>query len=1047
MAEKNFNARFKQKHDIEANWAKASFVPLAGEFIVYDTDENNPLPRIKVGDGETQINNLPFVDKGKMTYKGEVSELPTSVNEGDVYKITNDVTIGELHNKYKIIENGSWNFNNDRNYGYHLDGYGFMYLFTYNDRDLEEFMWNLLGYEYGEGTITFNAPIVIHFLLDNTTEYTLTATSMSYIVDESGGLYYHPHYIYGTFSPAINEGEGISFADYTDVKIWVEDPSISLDLSNYSNIAEQFTVDKTVYAGSSVIYTDSWQVFTESTKGFVNEAYVDEKLAEKAEKEHIHHYDEIYIPEYEPTGDENDYPNTLQYELIYKANIHLTNVVDETFKSKGIESGLGTMNYKGEVNILPETAKEGDIYEGSQQITQWTKLGDYVNDCGLYLYSSGFDMEGDNVWNSNLANDIYYGTFDGDIEYKFVISGVEYVYTDCYINGASEYYVSILGTTSDVTNTIHVDDGASVVIYKMETVIGDKKLYIYHNNEWVEHGVTQSYVDTAIDELDVTIDELETIKANTDLSNVDNNTFKAKAEESGIGVGGGIPIVTATSSNGTSYTATVDGVTSLDVGTRITIIPNRNSASTSPTLNINSLGDYAIQMPVAYNSYSTSVGATATWLVADTPITLMYNGEYWITVDMPRASAQYLQGTVPVSSGGTGKSSWNTNGLIYPSGSTTLTQLAIPTEESILMQKSNNAPYWIAKNTLAESDLSNIDNTVFKNKIQECGFEAGANNGGGFKKIGFTSDCDYVATSTDGLTAFTNAIAAAADGDTILVMPGTYISSNTLTIAKNINFVGVSMPTIGFAITISGDASAVYRTNWEGIKFTRAISALGYTDENDSYSGGGSTFNTINCIFRNITNNLFIGGTHNNSNFENIKNIWSDGTSTEVIFYNCNFVECKTFTNPYAGDITFNYCNIHNQSNSFLFDADGYGGHYLSNTNIYNYNSSSSFNVGSITIQLDGCSIFGILPLNCSIDNGGITLTNTYHYAGSIPGDASTAPVTQSSMETYVDDTINRTTSVDEADTNYSTYMARGTSLNSTETTPTANGTVAWTYE
>lgn len=42
---------------------------------------------------------------------------------------------------------------------------------------------------------------------------------------------------------------------------------------------------------------------------------------------------------------------------------------------------------------------------------------------------------------------------------------------------------------------------------------------------------------------------------------------------------------------------------------------------------------------------------------------------------------------------------------------------------------------------------------------------------------------------------------------------------------------------------------------------------------------------------------------------------------------------------------------------------------------------------------------------------------------------------------------INRTTSVAAADTNYSTYMARGMSLNSSEKTPTANGTIAWTYE
>ena len=42
---------------------------------------------------------------------------------------------------------------------------------------------------------------------------------------------------------------------------------------------------------------------------------------------------------------------------------------------------------------------------------------------------------------------------------------------------------------------------------------------------------------------------------------------------------------------------------------------------------------------------------------------------------------------------------------------------------------------------------------------------------------------------------------------------------------------------------------------------------------------------------------------------------------------------------------------------------------------------------------------------------------------------------------------VNRTTSVAAADTNYTTYMARGTTLNSTDTNPTVNGTIAWTYE
>ena len=42
---------------------------------------------------------------------------------------------------------------------------------------------------------------------------------------------------------------------------------------------------------------------------------------------------------------------------------------------------------------------------------------------------------------------------------------------------------------------------------------------------------------------------------------------------------------------------------------------------------------------------------------------------------------------------------------------------------------------------------------------------------------------------------------------------------------------------------------------------------------------------------------------------------------------------------------------------------------------------------------------------------------------------------------------LNRTTNVNAADTNYTTYMARGEALFSAETTPSVNGTIAWQYE
>lgn len=61
--EKNISSRIIHKHDVEANWNKAiNFIPKAGEIIVYDKDENYAYERIKIGDGETKVVDLKFVN-------------------------------------------------------------------------------------------------------------------------------------------------------------------------------------------------------------------------------------------------------------------------------------------------------------------------------------------------------------------------------------------------------------------------------------------------------------------------------------------------------------------------------------------------------------------------------------------------------------------------------------------------------------------------------------------------------------------------------------------------------------------------------------------------------------------------------------------------------------------------------------------------------------------------------------------------------------------------------------------------------------------------
>jgi hypothetical protein len=68
MTEKVIKTRIQQKHDLEVNWIAASkaekpFIPLKGEIIVYDIDENYDYERSKIGDGVTNVTDLPFIDE------------------------------------------------------------------------------------------------------------------------------------------------------------------------------------------------------------------------------------------------------------------------------------------------------------------------------------------------------------------------------------------------------------------------------------------------------------------------------------------------------------------------------------------------------------------------------------------------------------------------------------------------------------------------------------------------------------------------------------------------------------------------------------------------------------------------------------------------------------------------------------------------------------------------------------------------------------------------------------------------------------------------
>lgn len=92
MAQKPLNARILHKHSPRVDWDKAvNFIPLPGELIIYDADEEQVLPRLKIGDGVTLVNDLAYT----------LGPLPS---EDDIMDVL--VAIG-LYNVQMIDEAGS----------------------------------------------------------------------------------------------------------------------------------------------------------------------------------------------------------------------------------------------------------------------------------------------------------------------------------------------------------------------------------------------------------------------------------------------------------------------------------------------------------------------------------------------------------------------------------------------------------------------------------------------------------------------------------------------------------------------------------------------------------------------------------------------------------------------------------------------------------------------------------------------------------------------------------------------------------------------------
>ena len=123
--------------------------------------------------------------------------------------------------------------------------------------------------------------------------------------------------------------------------------------------------------------------------------------------------------------------------------------------------------------------------------------------------------------------------------------------------------------------------------------------------------------------------------------------------------GNGSIVVDAFSSDGISYTATVEDLEELYNGLAITIIPNTTSTTTAPTLNVNGLGAKPIRLSLSQSNSLTCQAASENYYAEKRPIQLMFDPNWlstgmWRVTNKQRPSAVDLYGTTPVTGGGTG---------------------------------------------------------------------------------------------------------------------------------------------------------------------------------------------------------------------------------------------------------------------------------------------------------------------------------------------------------------------------------------------------------
>ena len=107
----------------------------------------------------------------------------------------------------------------------------------------------------------------------------------------------------------------------------------------------------------------------------------------------------------------------------------------------------------------------------------------------------------------------------------------------------------------------------------------------------------------------------------------------------------GTYVVTAETTDGAAYTATVPGITELTRGVNFIMIPAAVSTTKGPTLDVNGLGAKYIRRRLSTGA-TVEEGYVTTWLTKNKPFRLMYDGAQWVVEGHNRPVAADIYGPI-----------------------------------------------------------------------------------------------------------------------------------------------------------------------------------------------------------------------------------------------------------------------------------------------------------------------------------------------------------------------------------------------------------------